>query len=257
MHKIGFLSLSALFVLGCAHSTERTEDGELAVLSLRHHYNNAHVVLAGERALLVDAGTAEDAEALDRSLREAGVDPEQLVAVVLTHGHTDHAGGAAWFRDHYGTPIVAGAGDAPLLASGRNDELCPTNGQARRRLADNQAARYEPFEADLLVAEPLDLEARFEFPARVVPVPGHTEGSLVVLAGTHALVGDLFRGSVVGHDAELHFYICEPEANRRDIVSLLAGEASEAETFFVGHFGPVTRDAVVERFGGSEAGGVG
>lgn len=242
--------LCAIATIGCAHRTSRTEGDDLQVVSVRHHYNNAHVLVSGGRALLVDAGLQEDAEALDRDLARQGIDPSALVAVVLTHGHVDHAGGAAWFRERYGTPIVAGAGDADLLAQGRNDELCPTDRQGRKRLEGNRSAHYDPYEADLLVSEPLDLTEAFGFPAVVVPVPGHTPGSLVVLSGTHAVVGDLFRGSIAGRSAERHFYMCDEAGNDRDIASLLSHEASEAVLFHVGHFGPLTREAVVQRFGG-------
>jgi len=245
-------ALCAVATGGCAHGTSRTVGDDLEVVSVRHHYNNAHVLVAGGRALLVDAGTQQDAQALDRDLAKQGIDPETIVAVVLTHGHVDHAGGAKWFRDHYGTPIVAGADDAELLARGRNDELCPTDRQGRKRLEDNKQARFDPYEADVLVTEPLDLTAEFGFPAVVTPVPGHTRGSVVVVSGAYAVVGDLFRGSIAGRSAERHFYMCDQADNDRDIASVLRREASEAEVFFVGHFGPLTRDAVIERFGGQD-----
>ncbi len=63
-----------------------------------------------------------------------------------------------------------------------------------------------------------------------------------------ALVGDLFRGSIIGHSAEIHFYICDRESNRSDIRRLLKEMAPSASQFFTGHFGPVRTAPVMERF---------
>lgn len=64
-----------------------------------------------------------------------------------------------------------------------------------------------------------------------------------------ALVGDLFRGSLTGSSAETHLYMCDLEANTRDIARLVAEQAPDAKTFFVGHLGPASRESVVEKFG--------
>jgi hypothetical protein len=60
-------------------------------------------------------------------------------------------------------------------------------------------------------------------------------------------VGDLFRGAVVGSSAEIHFFMRDLEDNRRDIQALLE-RARAAATFFTGHFGLVSREAVEEGF---------
>jgi glyoxylase-like metal-dependent hydrolase (beta-lactamase superfamily II) len=61
-------------------------------------------------------------------------------------------------------------------------------------------------------------------------------------------VGDLLRGSVVGSGAETHLYMCDLEANKRDIANLLTVEAPAATLVFPGHFGPVTRESVMDHF---------
>jgi glyoxylase-like metal-dependent hydrolase (beta-lactamase superfamily II) len=76
-----------------------------------------------------------------------------------------------------------------------------------------------------------------------VPLPGHTRGSLVVVIGSAAFVGDLFRGAVVGSSAETHFYMCDLDDNQRDIRWLL-DTFPNATVFFTGHSGPVSREAL-------------
>ena len=58
---------------------------------------NAYIIRLGDRTILVDAGTGELFGAklgkLPDSLRAAGVTPESITDVLLTHIHPDHSGG--------------------------------------------------------------------------------------------------------------------------------------------------------------------
>jgi glyoxylase-like metal-dependent hydrolase (beta-lactamase superfamily II) len=95
---------------------------------------------------------------------------------------------------------------------------------------------------------PVDLEPLAGVAGQLVPLPGHTPGSVVVVVPGAVFVGDLLRGSIVGSGAETHFYVCNIERNRRDVRSLLEGEAHDAQLIFTGHFGPLTREAVLSHF---------
>jgi glyoxylase-like metal-dependent hydrolase (beta-lactamase superfamily II) len=155
---------------------------------------------------------------------------------------------AGYFQRTFGTRVIVGAGDRAMLASGTNERLCPTDDDARGRLASDQAATYTPFAPDVSVEGSLDLLAETGIPARAVSLPGHTDGSLVVLVPGAALVGDLFRGGIFEASASVHFYMCDLEDNRQDIASLLqtlapedvgrmrARIVSELDTTFASHY---------------------
>jgi len=55
----------------------------------------------------------------------------------------------------------------------------------------SKVCAFDPVAADLLISEPMDLKEH-GFAARIIPTPGHTEGSLSILtAAGNAFVGDL------------------------------------------------------------------
>jgi hydroxyacylglutathione hydrolase len=227
----------------CASSTQTVEVGEATVVTVRLSYNNVHHISQGETSILVDAGLESDAEQLDAKLRSAGIDPAGIDLIVVTHGHADHAGGAGWFQSTYGVPVLVGAGDDALYASGENDTLCPTDATAENRLEAAQSATYTPLVPDIQVqpGEAVDLATTMGLAGTVTSVPGHTEGSLVYTVGEAAFVGDLIRGSITGRKARTHFYMCDLEDNTDDVKHVLDEVAVDAETYFVGHFGPLPR----------------
>jgi hydroxyacylglutathione hydrolase len=142
---------------------------------------------ASKAGVVVDPGGD-----VDRILAAVGQTGATIEKIVLTHGHLDHAGGAAALRDaltaKYGTPI-------PVEGPDRRDEFL-LNGIADQAAAYGfDAANITPdrwlTEGEILTLGP----HRFE----ILHCPGHTPGSLVYVSrvSRFALVGDvLFQGSV-------------------------------------------------------------
>lgn len=242
-HRLALALLALLALVGCGTAHDLRRVGGIAVHTFHRDNANVHVVVRGRSAIMIDSGYERNARELDDAMRAAGLDPAEVSLVVLSHGHADHAGGARYFQQRYGARVLAGRGDAPMLATGRNQPLCPTGLIGSLRRSGDEGTRYTPTDATL-VDDSLSLAPTTGIEGRVVVLPGHTPGSTVVVIGEAAFVGDLFRGGIVGDTAETHFYMCDLDDNRRDIRALLDRIAPAATVFFTGHFGPVDRAEV-------------
>lgn len=216
----------------------------IARVSLR--YSNVYLLHVNDGpTVLVDAGGPSDIPRMQAALEEVGLAPKDVGLVVLTHGHGDHAGMASFFQKA-GAKIVVGRGDELQTTVGHNDEMTPQSPFAVV-LKPFVRLDYEPFTPDILVDGELDLTPYGLQGARVRHMPGHTRGSLVVVANrTEALVGDQMLGGIWGgmfHEGSAgdHYYQLEPRRNQCNIQALLD---QGIETFYVGHGGPLRRDTV-------------
>lgn len=130
---------------------------------------------------VVDPGG--DVPAILEAIRESGVTVEKIL---LTHGHIDHAGGAAELKETLGVPIEGPHPEDKFLL----DDLAKTGagyGMAARPVTPDRWLK----EGDSVTVGDLTFA--------VYEAPGHTPGSVVFFndANRFALVGDvLFQGSI-------------------------------------------------------------
>lgn len=142
-----------------------------------------------KRGLVVDPG-GDVPQILD-ALRQTGVTVERIL---LTHGHLDHAGGAAGLQEQ----LRAQAGDpaaVPIDGPDRRDEFLLDGIEAQASQYGFAARNVTP---DRWLAEG-DTVTLGEHVFGVLHCPGHTPGHIVFInqAARFALVGDvLFQGSV-------------------------------------------------------------
>lgn len=177
----------------------------------------------GDGVVLVDSHYEDHERRILRRLERAGIEADRITLILLTHGHSDHVGSAEGLARRLGVPIVVGAGDAAALPVGTVGDLPFTSGFARA-LGATFHQRWEPFEADLVVTDRLDL-APYGVAGEARVVGGHTPGSLVVtLPDGVVLVGDLVRGGLVHqHAPALHFVHTDAVAAHAALDALLAG----------------------------------
>ena len=158
---------------------------------------DAHCYLldgGGELALL-DCGTGTEA-AMTRVLANteaAGLDPSRISRLFLTHYHTDHAGGAARYRDRLGLSVAISVDAATALETADHEATSLAPGQ-----------RTGLFPADF-VYPPCPVDDRLgdgderrvgTLTLRFLATPGHCagHGSYLVTGGEHTY---LFAGDAV------------------------------------------------------------
>lgn len=144
---------------------------------------------------LVDAGAAGSGPALRAALAEAGIAPGDVRRLVLTHWHADHTGGAAEIAAWGDVEVLAGAADAPVIRAageGAPPDLSPAERELWVRVTAGGLPPAPPCRVDRELVDGDELEITGG--ARVLAVPGHTEGSVALhLTGPRVL----FTGDAV------------------------------------------------------------
>ena len=82
---------------------------------------NAAVLCAGDTAILIDAGRS--ARALCCALRNAGIEPDAIKAIFLTHEHSDHTAALEVFLKHHPVPVHTTTASAERLCARGGENL--------------------------------------------------------------------------------------------------------------------------------------
>jgi hydroxyacylglutathione hydrolase len=212
-------------------------------------WSNVYLIRKAGAAVLVDAGSPGDHDDLVAALAKRDV-ALSVKAVVVTHAHADHAGNARWLQTQ-GAKVFLGAGDAAVAARGTNDPLHATN-LLGALLAPIFMFPFDAFTPDVAVDHEIDL-ADLGFPeVHVLPVPGHTPGSIAAVVGTEAFSGDLVKGGlVVGPETPSeHIYQTDRLADHRALAALLGRGVTR---LYPGHSGPLDAGEVKAWLDGAAA----
>ncbi len=163
-----------------------------------------HVIDHPDARVLVDTGLTElhpavaDLDPRLRSWGEQGLDPASIDLVVNTHLHFDHCGGNHRFA---GKPVYVQRRE---LEDARSQD-----DYTIREWVDAPGVQYVPVEGELELLPGI----------RLVPAPGHTRGTQVVVVGT----GD--RPTVIAGDVAVWFgELDDPQTEGQRLVRALDPE---------------------------------
>jgi len=150
-----------------------------------------HVLADADGVVLLDTGFPGDAQRIRRVMEEKGLRAKDVEAILLTHGHIDHAGNVAELTAWTGAPIYAHP-----LEQAHIDGVFPYAGAARvcgiLEAMGRAATRYRSEKIDVTINDGDDLP--FWGGLRVVHLPGHTLGHCGFYSARHDLLfsGDLW-----------------------------------------------------------------
>ena len=127
---------------------------------------SVHILDTGEGLIVFDTGFTETLGLVIDGMHRLGLDPEDIIAIFLTHGHIDHAGGAKCLRKMSGAPIYINAKDRAAVV-GENDLIFDTELGLKFQ---------EYFEPDVLISDG-DVFTFKDKTVKCVETAGHTAGA--------------------------------------------------------------------------------
>lgn len=160
------------------------QDGEIfidgvstGIHAFREGFVNVFLLESPEGFIAFDSGMGS--EVLSEKFKEAGINPDEVLAVLYTHSDSDHIGGSALFSEsrhfiHEQEEALL-KGEAPRLFFGKE-----------------RFERHELADIHYITVKSGELLKIGGHSIEVAPTPGHTPGSVTyVVNGIYAFAGDM------------------------------------------------------------------
>lgn len=228
------------------------------------------LVRTADGPILLDAGAGEElaaewGEAIGRteaSLAAAGLTPDEIALVLITHAHADHIGGLTAVRDGVRVPRYSNARHV-MSAVEWDYWLEPGPAPAADAYLAAIARLHLPPLRQAGLLELTDGAVEVARGVRIVPAPGHTPGhvAIEIESGTAEL---LALGDVVLHEehfahpgwtTEMDTDPAQTVATRRRLLDRAARRRSLIHGFHLAELGHVEIDGAEYRFVGVEPAG--
>lgn len=157
-------------------------------------YVNSYVIDGDQGVVLIDTGLPDKHDRIAEGLFSIGRTVGDVVAIVLTHAHTDHIGGAAALKTGSGATVVGPQIDTPAI-EGKVPVPAPPMLFGPLKYLSRMMPSPTPVSVDIPVSEgaPSRLPADFT----VIDTPGHTPGHTSYLLDRHG--GTVFVGDAASN----------------------------------------------------------
>ncbi|MCX7966335.1 MAG: MBL fold metallo-hydrolase, partial [Syntrophorhabdaceae bacterium] len=125
--------------------------------------------------IMIDTGAGDSVDALIKNIERAGLEPEKLSKIILTHCHIDHVGGAEELRKRFGAQIIMHEKDAEIVE----------RGDKRMTAAYWYGVDFKPLPVDVKLKETEEIIESRSHKIVCIHTPGHTPGSISVYLDIH------------------------------------------------------------------------
>lgn len=190
---------------------------------------------------LIDTGLPGSKDKIFNSLEKAGKNPADIKQIILTHCHTDHAGGAAALVNELNVPVFAHTIDAELIEQGissRPMTLTPgiINWMVYQLFIKKAVKTISPVKViDLNDDDILPIAGGIQ----IIHTPGHSAGHIALLIKE--------QGVLIAADICANFGSLAYSTLYEDILlgqkSILKAAAFSFDKALFGHGGPLLKDA--------------
>lgn len=212
---------------------------------LKLRVSNAYLI-EGDRPILVDTGSPNDAELVRSQLRNVNVELRDLALIVHTHVHSDHMGSTVEVAAEAKCPIAYHPDDQEIVDRSHNGHLNGIGLRGRVMSRFFSGAKFDSVNADIPLYDGMGL-ADFGCDVTIVATPGHTAGSIsIVTPEGDAIIGDVIMGGYVGGlvwptRPNYHYFSDDIGRAMESLDTLLL---KTRRTLYVGHGGPLLHQAV-------------
>lgn len=179
-----------------------------------------HLLEDGGQSVMIDTGLVGEPFLIRRLVRKLGLRPNSIKAILLTHGHLDHAGNLAWLKHWTGATVYAHREEVRHVAGTYPyDETAKWCG--RLEAVGRWLFRYRQAEIDVFIKPGQELP--YWGGLRVVHLPGHSKGHCGFYSATHDL---LFSGDMM---ASYFFNVHQPPAILNSAPELIPASAKSIQ----------------------------
>lgn len=205
-------------------------------------------LIKGEKYILVDTGMLQSTGKIMDFLLQNKINPQEISLIIITHGHSDHFGGAAKMKALTGAKVLIHKAEEEYLENGNS---APAQGRillARvimKLMSLVKGPKLEGVKADIVTEGNFDLRP-YGVNGKVLHTPGHSVGSIsVLLENGDAVVGDIINGkSKNGESSAKYPFIWSDINSLKDSLKMLLDNG--AKVFYNAH-GDACDDSAVKK----------
>lgn len=153
------------------------------------------------------------------------INPYDIRYILLTHAHTDHDGNTARIWKELNAEIFLGERDRELVGHFERQPVKATSSRYRvRNIQQNVCGRMRmfssaPYTPDILLGNDRNILREYGFDAELIPLPGHTLGSVGVFSEGVLYCGDAF--TAIWGKPDITPHAVAPAAMARSLKSIL------------------------------------